>query len=406
MTAQGKINASRVTVGDRILVLVGVGTTTFSSTKTGDGVAVARVTGKTLSPMAYSSRRTYTIHTTAGDLVGLQGIQTMWLAPEDAAGIKRAHVEALKLDRERDDRRFLKAAAALATDPAVRQEAQDLLDAKDAAALEVLEPVGPAQEELEEMEPVARALVELKVPTPAPSRDQLLAYSQSLPAVEMAYSSLAAGVRVAALAGPCQPTAEDLSDLALALVAEDLETLEPEEVRVPATHRVVPGDVVRIHRGVRLYEVLKVEEDRARNNLTRDVVDMTMARVAPCDPEDGRDAQWVHVDLLHVVPPVARVQSRPISHGVSIVEDVVVVVGSGWDPEREMVRRVALIRVDGTRVMAILRTMVPHRSIRPVACLRIGDAIVVDGRCYRVVWHGGPAEPVLEPARWRDRLPA
>lgn len=110
MTAKGKINASKVQAGDRILVRVEVLTggrglgVDASSTKTGEGVQVARVTGKAFREAQgrYEARGKYVIETTAGTFEAA-AIQTMWLAPEDAAGIKRAHVEALAEDARYDN---------------------------------------------------------------------------------------------------------------------------------------------------------------------------------------------------------------------------------------------------------------------------------------------------------------
>jgi hypothetical protein len=104
MTAQGKINASNVQVNDRIIVKNGQ----VSGTKTGEGVEIVRVLDKTFRPAGrFESRGRYVITTSAGSFEAAP-IQTMFLAPEDAAGIKRAHVEALELDvirnRENADR--------------------------------------------------------------------------------------------------------------------------------------------------------------------------------------------------------------------------------------------------------------------------------------------------------------
>lgn len=105
MTAKGKINASKVQAGDRIIVKVSAdGTVRPSDTKTGEGVQVCRVTDKgTRAAGQYEARGKYIVHTSVGSFEAAP-IQTMWLAPEDAAGIKRAHVEALveNADREVD----------------------------------------------------------------------------------------------------------------------------------------------------------------------------------------------------------------------------------------------------------------------------------------------------------------
>lgn len=121
MTAKGKINASKVQIGDRIIVKVytrnneadhvtlnwleldrAVGP---STTKTGEGVQVARVINKTAKMMEgrgfhRRGQRVYVIETSAGTFEAAP-IQTMWLAPEDAAGVKRAHVEALAENKDR-----------------------------------------------------------------------------------------------------------------------------------------------------------------------------------------------------------------------------------------------------------------------------------------------------------------
>lgn len=104
MTAKGKINASNVTTGDRIIVKTHEsGRVTESATKTGEGVHVARVIGKTFRAAQgpYEARGKYIIETTSGSFEAAP-IQTMWLAPEDAAGVKRAYTEALAEDRERE----------------------------------------------------------------------------------------------------------------------------------------------------------------------------------------------------------------------------------------------------------------------------------------------------------------
>jgi hypothetical protein len=98
MTAKGKINASKVQAGDRILVQVRAkvyaGDTAFpSSTKTGEAVVATTVRNK----VKHSRERGYVIVTGAGQFYA-EPIQTMWLAPEDAPGVKRAHVEALAED--------------------------------------------------------------------------------------------------------------------------------------------------------------------------------------------------------------------------------------------------------------------------------------------------------------------
>lgn len=101
MTAKGKINASAVNNTHRIIVNTNSGayegdSVRPSQTKTGEGVVVTRV----LDKLKCSNRRGYMIVTGEGSFYA-EPIQTMILAPEDPAGIKRAHVEALAEDNAR-----------------------------------------------------------------------------------------------------------------------------------------------------------------------------------------------------------------------------------------------------------------------------------------------------------------
>lgn len=101
MTAKGKINASKVQAGDRIIIdtamrVYGGDECGPSRTKTGETVQVGRVLDK-LKP---TNARGYIIVTNLGRFYA-EPIQTMWLAPEDNAGIKRAYAEAVAEDAER-----------------------------------------------------------------------------------------------------------------------------------------------------------------------------------------------------------------------------------------------------------------------------------------------------------------
>jgi len=49
-----------------------------------------------------------------------------------------------------------------------------------------------------------------------------------------------------------------------------------------------PRAVVTIDQGTRTFEILRIEEG--------------MARIAPTDPADDRDADWVSVGRLHIAP--------------------------------------------------------------------------------------------------------
>lgn len=116
--AQGKENAANIKVGDRILVkhynqeneadratLEWLGKDRalgISRTKTGEGVTVARVLEvQAVMVQGRRAQRRYNIITTEGVLENNAPIQTMIMAPEDAAGIKRAHVEALAQEAAR-----------------------------------------------------------------------------------------------------------------------------------------------------------------------------------------------------------------------------------------------------------------------------------------------------------------
>jgi len=143
MTAKGKINASNLQVNDRILIDTAV--VNFdgnvhpgvASTKTGKSVTVARVTSKARRDAQgmYERRGKYIIETTAGTIEAAP-IQTMWLAPEDPAGIKRAYAEALA---ENEDR---KAEAVRAAESAREAE---LADAEAVAHRERIEAAEAAE---------------------------------------------------------------------------------------------------------------------------------------------------------------------------------------------------------------------------------------------------------------------
>lgn len=131
MTAAGKINASKVTIGDRIIVtapMVEGGVVSWSSTKTGE-VLIVRVTGKRFREAQgrYEARGKYVIETTAGTFEAA-GIQTMWLAPEDAAGVKRALTEATLIN---DEMNKMAATPAEIEVPAERN-GEDLAEARQA----------------------------------------------------------------------------------------------------------------------------------------------------------------------------------------------------------------------------------------------------------------------------------
>lgn len=174
--------------------------------------------------------------------------------------------------------------------------------------------------------------------------------------------------------------------------------------------RVVRGDVVRIHRGTALYEVLRVETDRAldRTKPGAEPEDFSMAQLAPLDP-DREDTQlrWESLDLLHRVPPAARVTTLPVGPKLELAEDFVAVAGGGWDMDLGYLRQPALVYGDGARVPSGSLAPVPLEvledgTVVPVGVLRVGDAIVISGRCFTVTWDGA-GDPTLVPQRWRDR---
>ena len=127
MTAKGKINASKVQINDRVLVTPSLteGRVNISQTKTGEGVHVARVIDKVYAPGANRRPGFYKVVTTSGTFHAAP-IETMWLAPEDVAGMKRAHVEALAEDAARPEVKVLDATSELA---------QTLVEADHAEAL-------------------------------------------------------------------------------------------------------------------------------------------------------------------------------------------------------------------------------------------------------------------------------
>lgn len=504
MTAKGKINASAVQTGDRIIVRVGRtfdsltreyvdGMAFPSTTKTGEGVRVTTVTGKA----KVNGRRGYMIQTGAGEFYA-EPIQTMWLAPEDAPGVKRAHAEALVEDAE-----WHAAANALAVEhahTAALEEDQE----RTVAALRAEFPTADADRKLEIQGRLA-ALGTVVYPEGTPEHTEYAAKLKAALAAPGAWDFLddpaeapecpgpegdqghAARVADAGWCAFCgtyangEPTPGRQADASLAkaelddyqaAVAEldeyqrarlaagwtvavtdsaqaerivaalvgggsaavitggadrptEVRALSPAELEDPArvervseSHtvqvrdpeaRVVVGDVVRIHRGTALYEVIRVEED-----LSRDATDpasvwekTVMARLVAVDPENDRDPGWVSADLLHRVPPVARVRTVRVSEFQGLADDPVAVTGTGWDLKDGDLRQVATTEVSGTRLPHAALLPWPggkwDRKVRPVGCLRIGDALVVDDRCYRVMWDQDFREPYLVPARWRDR---
>lgn len=129
MTAKGKINASKVQSGDRIIIeQLDGGQIRDAVRKTGENVEIVQVVGKTFRAAQgrFERQGKYVIETTAGTFEAA-AVQTMILAPEDAAGIKRAHAEALVENDRRD---------AEAAERATTAQVEEAVDAaaRDAAA--------------------------------------------------------------------------------------------------------------------------------------------------------------------------------------------------------------------------------------------------------------------------------
>lgn len=145
MTAKGKINASNIETGMRIIVkLNSTGwegenvPVTFSRTKTGENVVVATVTGKTFrgAQGPYEARGKYIIETAYGSFEAAT-IQTMFLAPEDAAGVKRAHAEAVIEDAAREEEIALREQADDASDLVeLEKVAEAIVESADAKKID------------------------------------------------------------------------------------------------------------------------------------------------------------------------------------------------------------------------------------------------------------------------------
>jgi hypothetical protein len=144
MTAKGKVNASNVQAGDRIIVDTRGGayegdTVRPSQTKTGDHTVIVRVQDK----LKAAGRRGYVIVTSVGQFYA-EPIQTMHLAPEDGAGLKRAHQAALDEYEARVSGEVLVGVGTLAgvktlaetNDAILAQIVQDEVDADHGPALD------------------------------------------------------------------------------------------------------------------------------------------------------------------------------------------------------------------------------------------------------------------------------
>lgn len=449
--AAGKTNASRVQPGDRILVkhytrdneadqatLEYLGkdhALAISTTKTGAGVTVARVLHTEAAQVTGGrrERRVYNIYTTEGVLEHNAPAQTMILAPEDTAGVKRAHVEALEINAVMD-------AYPLAEELTEEEAAQEVRDLEAEMVQDAEEyQVSPARHPLghigctaghAEVQAVRDHLdsarldlgIGLGMGTPSgPVMDEALSRAgfTHLTEYQAAVRELDEAQRAHLDSGA--PVVVTDQDQAMRVVDAirgfrgdlghaALEVSGTSAVLDPPRVRCEPGDVVRIHRGTQLWEVVQVAREAALDTATGALEDMSQARLVPADPASQRDPQWVSVDLLHVVPPVARVSTAPIPHdaGGRISLELVAVAGTGWAEDRGVLRQVATAPIPGRCVPAVYLLSVEHQDgvpVQPLGCLRIGDAIVVDGRCFRVVWDELEGqEPHLEPARWRDRL--
>lgn len=469
MTAQGKITATGIVTelaaGRRVRILLErteVGTLAVTSKKTSAEtleVTEYRVAqGRTMG-----SRRRYVFLTSAGVTMDFSPSQTFLLAPEDAAGIKRAHVEALAEDAKWEEVDRRQEAEAPTTDDAVTAlvlaDRQAQTDARVMEALEAGQPEDglevPTKEstlaaiggcwtggtytghalaawadgdyasamtyvnsqkalqatadpeallpdhqermaQAETLGQVAQEVLDMVDPAPAPVWVATLAGMVTIPWLmdrprPEHFRELAPGVAVAPIGDPA-PTAEDLSDLTAALAAEDLENIgEGDPFPTPADPKAVTMDVVTIHRGDRLYEVIQLDDMSSVDGL---------ARVAPCDPEDHRDPFWVSLDLLHVRPPVAIVETHPITERVRQTQALFTVAG------QEGVYVIRTVLTDSRRLPEASLAQLPgvEGSVALAGHLRSGEALVVDGRTFRVLDLEGTGDLTLEPARWRSRL--
>ncbi|HEU4751972.1 MAG TPA: hypothetical protein VFU47_02610 [Armatimonadota bacterium] len=141
MPAQGKINAAGIAklvmAGTPVRVLVEVtesGALVATNRKTGvESVEIVKAEAYQTPRGWHRSGREYVLETSSGRrTVHVGPIQTFIETEATPAAIKRAHIEALEIERERTERAFLKATAALATDPEVRAEARELLEETEA----------------------------------------------------------------------------------------------------------------------------------------------------------------------------------------------------------------------------------------------------------------------------------
>lgn len=166
MTAKGKINTTNVQINDRIIVdtnrkvIVDFDECFPSHTKTGEGVVVTRVINKEKA----AGRRGYVVTTGVGRFYA-EPIQTMFLAPEDAAGVKRAQVEAIEIHktvRIEEDRDAIDAAWDAEVEREELAEVAELVtedeDRAEALAIEAAENEGmpcPAERDEEAAKPVS-----------------------------------------------------------------------------------------------------------------------------------------------------------------------------------------------------------------------------------------------------------
>jgi hypothetical protein len=172
MTAKGKINASKVQAGDRIIIdtamrVYGGDECGPSRTKTGETVQVGRVLDK-LKP---TNARGYIIVTNLGRFYA-EPIQTMWLAPEDNAGIKRAYAEAVAEDAERAAQVAQEAPAAEPTDEE-RAETYNASTGTQEASAAHREVTGQCANRWHRSAPVRGLLLCPECPTPAPAPTQV-----------------------------------------------------------------------------------------------------------------------------------------------------------------------------------------------------------------------------------------
>ena len=156
------------------------------------------------------------------------------------------------------------------------------------------------------------------------------------------------------------------------------------------------GSVVCIHRAAGgRFRVKQLREERVGLHEAQ-----VMALIEGCLPGGG--SRWEVADILHVVPPAASVKTLPIGRGgvETLAEVPIAVEGLGWFEALGRFRQIATVRDSAQRLPRAVLLPWEGEAL-PVATLRVGDSVIVDGRMYRAAWDGDPTvEPRLVPENW------